>query len=408
MELITLDLFEAKHLASCFTKTCRACSVQKTMPWDASWLSLLEQSFPLRPEQTGTNGLVQVLLPARNAKQRGGRLMLNTSESPNVVVESSLSQVLEKTSIPARYFLSSAACLGILKRASKRGKQLPESLKQALINQVRSGELYGAKEIANAGKVLRTLREIVGEAAFEEWVRRASLLVQQKEILFLELCERSTKVEQALNPDRKSADKQTEGEGFDAEVQLRNLWKEWLHGGSPQRQESLEQLAGQLDSLMQELSHKATPTESFMLCLRCARKSQESLHEALSTIPQVRQIGQSTPNGSEECARGASERVFLGSEKSVTPTVVAGYGKCYNDLKDGGCLAVHTGYREGSFGQFVESELAGTTKASGGVIGGVRNLNNQVVGTLTACDLMKGSTNNQSISNGLLIVDENL
>ena len=29
-----------------------------------------------------------------------------------------------------------------------------------------------------------------------------------------------------------------------------------------------------------------------------------------------------------------------------------------------------TGYREGSFGQFVESELAGTTKASGGVLGG--------------------------------------
>lgn len=29
-----------------------------------------------------------------------------------------------------------------------------------------------------------------------------------------------------------------------------------------------------------------------------------------------------------------------------------------------------TGYREGSFGQFVESEQAGTTKASGGVLGG--------------------------------------
>ena len=68
-----------------------------------------------------------------------------------------------------------------------------------------------------------------------------------------------------------------------------------------------------------------------------------------------------------------------------------------------------TGYREGSFGQFVESELAGTAKASGGVLGGgVRNLNNQIVGTLTACDLMKGSTNNQSISSGLLIVDEDL
>lgn len=79
---------------------------------------------------------------------------------------------------------------------------------------------------------------------------------------------------------------------------------------------------------------------------------------------------QSTSTDPEECARSTSERVCLGSEKDVTPTVVAGYGKCYNDLKDGGCLAVHSGYREGSFGQFVESEQAGTSKASGGVLGG--------------------------------------
>lgn len=64
------------------------------------------------------------------------------------------------------------------------------------------------------------------------------------------------------------------------------------------------------------------------------------------------------------------DQVALGSEKPVTPTVVAGYSKCYNDLKDGGCLAVHKGFREGSFGQFVESEQAGTSKASGGVLGG--------------------------------------
>ena len=333
MELITLDLFEAKHLASCFTKTYRACSAQRTTHLDVFWQNLLEQALPYSPEQTETNGQVRVMLPARNAKQRGASSMLNISESPRDAVASSLSQVLEKDSIPQKYFSSSTACLGILKRASKRGKQLPESLKKALINQVRSGELYGAKEIANAGKVLRTLREIVGEVAFEEWVRRASLLVQQKEILFLELCERSTKVEQALNPDRKPEDKQTEGEGFDAEVQLRNLWKEWLHGGSPQRQESLEQLAGELDSLMQELSRKATPAESFMLCLRSACESQEPLHKTLSAIPKVHQVGQGT---AEESERG------IGS----------------------------TGYREGSFGQFVESELAGTSKASGGVLGG--------------------------------------
>lgn len=73
---------------------------------------------------------------------------------------------------------------------------------------------------------------------------------------------------------------------------------------------------------------------------------------------------------SEGCSCGSSE-VELGSGKPVTPTVVAGYGKCYNDLKDGGCLAVHKGYREGSFGQFVESEQAGTLKSVSGISRGM-------------------------------------
>ena len=64
-------------------------------------------------------------------------------------------------------------------------------------------------------------------------------------------------------------------------------------------------------------------------------------------------------------------------------------------------------FTQGSFGSYRPG--VGTVKASGGDNGGgVRNLNNQIVGTLTACDLMKGSTNNQSISSGLLIVDEDL
>lgn len=81
------------------------------------------------------------------------------------------------------------------------------------------------------------------------------------------------------------------------------------------------------------------------------------------------QAREGTAEESEGGSSGTSE-VELGSGKPVTPTVVAGYGKFYNDLKDGGCLAVHKGYREGSFGQFVESEQAGTSKASGGVLGG--------------------------------------
>jgi len=56
---------------------------------------------------------------------------LDGSESPNVAVESSLSDILEDE-VPPRFFLSQKACAGILRRAEKRGKRLPEALEAAL------------------------------------------------------------------------------------------------------------------------------------------------------------------------------------------------------------------------------------------------------------------------------------
>ena len=43
-----------------------------------------------------------------------------------------LSEVLETGPVPERYFLSAAACAGILRRAERRGKKLPEHLEAAL------------------------------------------------------------------------------------------------------------------------------------------------------------------------------------------------------------------------------------------------------------------------------------
>lgn len=64
-----------------------------------------------------------------------------------------------------------------------------------------------------------------------------------------------------------------------------------------------------------------------------------------------------------------------------------------------------TAFTQSSFGGYRQG--IGTVRASGGDTGGgKRNPNYRVVGTLTACDLMKGSTNNQSVTNGLLIVDD--
>ena len=57
--------------------------------------------------------------------------MLNTGEFPKDAVESTLSQILE-ANVPEKYYLSKMACEGILRRAERRGKELPAMLKEAL------------------------------------------------------------------------------------------------------------------------------------------------------------------------------------------------------------------------------------------------------------------------------------
>jgi hypothetical protein len=61
--------------------------------------------------------------------------MRNTGESPNDAVESTLSQILEANA-PEKYYLSAKACEGIVRRAERRGKQLPEMLRIALEQQI--------------------------------------------------------------------------------------------------------------------------------------------------------------------------------------------------------------------------------------------------------------------------------
>lgn len=68
----------------------------------------------------------------------GEYTMRNTGECPSVVVESRLSQILEVTP-HTKYSLSARACQGILRRAARRGKDLPEMLKQVLLMQSASG-----------------------------------------------------------------------------------------------------------------------------------------------------------------------------------------------------------------------------------------------------------------------------
>lgn len=70
----------------------------------------------------------------------GECLTRNIGASPKDVIVSFLSQILLRI-VPAKYFLSRKACLGILNRASSRGKKLPKLLEKALKQQAE----YSAK-----------------------------------------------------------------------------------------------------------------------------------------------------------------------------------------------------------------------------------------------------------------------
>ena len=130
MQLTIFDMLPESSPQSSSGKTSQVSYQSKTTPLAASsqhWLETLPPTF-----RQGGNGQTRVWLLAPKEQSRGGSLMPNTSAWPNDAAVCSLSAVLEKGSIPQRFFLSSKACAGILRRAEKRGKELPPALMQAL------------------------------------------------------------------------------------------------------------------------------------------------------------------------------------------------------------------------------------------------------------------------------------
>ena len=69
---------------------------------------------------------------------RGRYWTRSTSESRNAADACSLSQVLEDEA-PSKFYLSARAAAGILRRAERRGKELPLNLRSALQALVSSG-----------------------------------------------------------------------------------------------------------------------------------------------------------------------------------------------------------------------------------------------------------------------------
>ena len=63
-------------------------------------------------------------------------LTLNCGEKPRVPNPTKLSEILE-SNVDEKYNLSAKACQGILNRAERRGKELPDALLKALTEQAR-------------------------------------------------------------------------------------------------------------------------------------------------------------------------------------------------------------------------------------------------------------------------------
>lgn len=88
----------------------------------------------------------------------GEYTMPSFGESPREENASLLSQILEDSPHP-KYFLSEKACLGILTRAERRGKELPPELKAALLVQSRS---WNEEENLGGGKGILIQEERTG------------------------------------------------------------------------------------------------------------------------------------------------------------------------------------------------------------------------------------------------------
>ena len=95
--------------------------------------SVVFQSLDLTP---GAGNLLGEFYWELISPWRGDASTLNTGVSPREEKESSLSQILQDDP-PDKYYLTRKACLGILRRAFERGKELPRKLNRAL--EIQSG-----------------------------------------------------------------------------------------------------------------------------------------------------------------------------------------------------------------------------------------------------------------------------
>ena len=108
--------------------------------------------MPLFLDLRGGVGLHQVASWETDGLSLGEYMTHSFGECPREENVSRLSQILEEKPHP-KYCLSARACQGILNRAEKKGKALPQMLRDALIKQIVTlSKSEGGVEVDSAGK----------------------------------------------------------------------------------------------------------------------------------------------------------------------------------------------------------------------------------------------------------------
>ena len=92
-------------------------------------------AVPMPKSGWPTSGCLSGMGSGGDSLSPGVYSMRSFGESPSVVVESRLSQILEDSPHP-KYSLSVKACQGIIRRSERRGKPLPPMLKNALLEMI--------------------------------------------------------------------------------------------------------------------------------------------------------------------------------------------------------------------------------------------------------------------------------
>ena len=127
---------------TCYGKTCQELSHQvkeKTSQRCSKKQPESRTKAPLFLDLRKENGEPQDVSWETDSQLLGEFSMRSFGECPRDGVESHLSQILEDTPHP-KYYLSAKACRGILRRAERRGKALPETLRTALESQIAAEE----------------------------------------------------------------------------------------------------------------------------------------------------------------------------------------------------------------------------------------------------------------------------